>query len=107
MSYLHDTAAAMAEALADGSTTSVALTQLHLDRIAAVDTDVHAFLHVDAEGTEALPLVLGDVGGSVRKIADVADARLDGVAVAEVARDRPRLRGRLHDDEALRHGGTP
>ena len=29
---------------------SVEVTQAHLDRIAAVDGDVHAFLHVDAEG---------------------------------------------------------
>ena len=43
----------MAAALADGATTSVALTQAHLDRIAAVDGAVHAFLHVDAEGALA------------------------------------------------------
>jgi aspartyl-tRNA(Asn)/glutamyl-tRNA(Gln) amidotransferase subunit A len=43
----------MAEALAAGETTSVELTRAHLDRIAAVDTDVHAFLHVDAEGALA------------------------------------------------------
>ncbi len=42
-------AAEMASKLADGSLTSVELTQAHLDRIAAVDGDVHAFLHVNAE----------------------------------------------------------
>ena len=42
-------AAQMADALAAGETTSVELTQAHLDRIAAVDGDVHAFLHVNAE----------------------------------------------------------
>ena len=36
-----------------GETTSVELTQAHLDRIAAVDGDVHAFLHVDREGALA------------------------------------------------------
>lgn len=36
-----------------GETTAVALTQLHLDRIAAVDGDVHAFLYVDIEGALA------------------------------------------------------
>ena len=40
----------MASALAQGEITSVALTQLHLDRIASVDKDVHAFLHIDTEG---------------------------------------------------------
>ncbi|MSX66299.1 MAG: Asp-tRNA(Asn)/Glu-tRNA(Gln) amidotransferase subunit GatA, partial [Actinobacteria bacterium] len=36
-----------------GEITSVELTQLHLDRIAAVDTDVHAFLFVNNEGALA------------------------------------------------------
>ena len=40
----------MAEALAKKEITSVELTQLHLDRIDAVDSQVHAFLHVDREG---------------------------------------------------------
>jgi aspartyl-tRNA(Asn)/glutamyl-tRNA(Gln) amidotransferase subunit A len=44
------TASELAAALAAGETTSVELTQAHLDRIAAVDGDVHAFLHVDTEG---------------------------------------------------------
>jgi aspartyl-tRNA(Asn)/glutamyl-tRNA(Gln) amidotransferase subunit A len=43
----------MAAALANGETTSVALTQAHLDRIAEVDKDVHAFLYVDTEGALA------------------------------------------------------
>jgi aspartyl-tRNA(Asn)/glutamyl-tRNA(Gln) amidotransferase subunit A len=37
-------------ALEDGETTSVAITQAALDRIAEVDGAVHAFLHVDADG---------------------------------------------------------
>jgi aspartyl-tRNA(Asn)/glutamyl-tRNA(Gln) amidotransferase subunit A len=44
------TAAELADALAAGETTSVELTEAHLDRIASVDGDVHAFLHVDREG---------------------------------------------------------
>ena len=40
----------MAAKLSSGETTSVELTQAHLDRIAAVDTDVHAFLFVNTEG---------------------------------------------------------
>ncbi|MEY3794997.1 MAG: hypothetical protein RLZZ120_108 [Actinomycetota bacterium] len=47
---INKTAAQMAEALAKGETTSVELTQAHLDRIAAVDGQVKAFLHVDTEG---------------------------------------------------------
>ena len=43
-------AADLADALAAGETTSVELTQAFLDRIAAVDSEVHAFLHVDPEG---------------------------------------------------------
>ncbi|AEE46862.1 Asp-tRNA(Asn)/Glu-tRNA(Gln) amidotransferase subunit GatA [Cellulomonas fimi] len=41
-------AAALAEKLAAGEVTSVKVTQAHLDRIAAVDGAVHAFLHVSA-----------------------------------------------------------
>ena len=43
----------MAKALAAGDITSVALTQVHLDRITSVDTDVHAFLFVDTQGALA------------------------------------------------------
>ena len=51
MIYL--SAAHMAAKLAAGETTSVALTQSHLDRIEAVDADVHAFLFVDSQGALA------------------------------------------------------
>jgi aspartyl-tRNA(Asn)/glutamyl-tRNA(Gln) amidotransferase subunit A len=47
------TAVETARAVASGETTAVATTQAHLDRIAAVDGDVHAFLHVDVEGALA------------------------------------------------------
>jgi aspartyl-tRNA(Asn)/glutamyl-tRNA(Gln) amidotransferase subunit A len=43
------TATELAEALAAGETTSVAITQTHPDRIAEVDGDVYAFPHVDAK----------------------------------------------------------
>jgi len=43
-------AAALAAAVASGETSAVEVTRAHLDRIRAVDTAVHAFLHVDAEG---------------------------------------------------------
>ena len=44
------TAAELAVALARKELSAVEVTQAHLDRIAAVDGDVHAFLNVDAEG---------------------------------------------------------
>ncbi|MFM8191935.1 MAG: Asp-tRNA(Asn)/Glu-tRNA(Gln) amidotransferase subunit GatA, partial [Actinomycetota bacterium] len=40
----------MAQALSQGEISSVELTQAHLDQISTVDSDVHAFLHVDTEG---------------------------------------------------------
>jgi len=46
-------AAQLAAHLAAGEVSSVEVTQAHLDRIAAVDTDVHAFLHVSSESALA------------------------------------------------------
>ncbi|MFG6502357.1 Asp-tRNA(Asn)/Glu-tRNA(Gln) amidotransferase subunit GatA [Microbacterium sp. P05] len=43
------TAADLAAAIASGETSSVEATRAHLDRIAAVDPDVHAFLHVNEQ----------------------------------------------------------
>ncbi len=44
------TAADAAAKVASGEVSAVELTQAHLDRIAAVDDRVHAFLHVDTDG---------------------------------------------------------
>ena len=44
------TAAETAAAIAAGEVSAVEVTQAHLDRIAAVDGEVHAFLHVDTDG---------------------------------------------------------
>ncbi len=77
MSIITKTAAEMAAALADGTTTSLALTQAHLDRIAEVDGAVHAFLHVDAEGA------LAQAAASDARRADGTPASdLDGVPIA-------------------------
>ncbi|MGW5671408.1 Asp-tRNA(Asn)/Glu-tRNA(Gln) amidotransferase subunit GatA [Micromonospora sp. NPDC003776] len=46
-------AADIAGLVASGETSAVEVTQAHLDRIAAVDERVHAFLHVDTEGALA------------------------------------------------------
>ena len=43
----------LVDAMNSGDVSSVEVTQAHLDRIAAVDGDVHAFLHVDAAGALA------------------------------------------------------
>ena len=50
---IHATAAEMAKALAAKEISSVDLTKAHLDRIAEVDSQVKAFLHVDADGALA------------------------------------------------------
>src|SRR6476661_3883582 len=63
-------AAALAEKLAAREVTAVEVTQAHLDRIAAVDGQVHAFLHVNAE--EALAVA-----------AEVAAIRAAGGPAAE------------------------
>ncbi|MFC4021407.1 Asp-tRNA(Asn)/Glu-tRNA(Gln) amidotransferase subunit GatA [Micromonospora sp. GCM10011542] len=47
------TASEIAALVAGGETSAVEVTRAHLDRIAAVDDRVHAFLHVDSEGALA------------------------------------------------------
>ncbi|HEV2890048.1 MAG TPA: Asp-tRNA(Asn)/Glu-tRNA(Gln) amidotransferase subunit GatA [Frankiaceae bacterium] len=46
-------AADLASLVASGEASAVEVAQAHLDRIAAVDDKLHAFLHVDAEGALA------------------------------------------------------
>ncbi len=76
-SLIHRTAAELVDALAAGETTSVELTQAHLDRIAAVDGAVHAFLHVDAEGALAQA-----AESDARRAAGTPLSALDGVPIA-------------------------
>ena len=71
------TAAELADALAAGETTSVELTQAHLDRIGAVDGAVHAFLHVDTDGA----LEQAAASDARRASGNVASV-LDGVPIA-------------------------
>ena len=47
------TAGELARAIATGETSAVEVAKAHLDRIAAVDAAVHAFLHVDHDGALA------------------------------------------------------
>jgi aspartyl-tRNA(Asn)/glutamyl-tRNA(Gln) amidotransferase subunit A len=70
-------AADLADDLASGATTSVALTQASLDRIAAVDGAVHAFLHVDAEGALAQAAAADE-----RRASGQPASALDGVPIA-------------------------
>ncbi len=71
------TAAWLVEELAAGRATSVDVTQRHLDRIAEVDGQVHAFLHVDAEG--ALEQA---AASDARRAAGEPRSALDGVPIA-------------------------
>ena len=45
---------------ASGDISAVETTRAHLDRIAAVDERVHAFLHVDADGALAAAQAIDD-----------------------------------------------
>ena len=71
------TAAQMAQALAAGETTSVEITRAHLRRIELVDGDVHAYLHVDAEGALAQAAASDE-----RRAAGSPAHELDGVPIA-------------------------
>ena len=74
------TAAELGDLLARGEVSSVEITRAHLDRIAAVDSDVHAFLHInegaldsaaqtDAQRRDGAPL--GPLAGIPIAIKDV------------------------------------
>jgi aspartyl-tRNA(Asn)/glutamyl-tRNA(Gln) amidotransferase subunit A len=71
------TAAELAELLTSGGTTSVEVTEAHLERIAAVDGDVHAFLHVDADGALASARAADE-----RRASGAPASALDGVPIA-------------------------
>jgi aspartyl-tRNA(Asn)/glutamyl-tRNA(Gln) amidotransferase subunit A len=71
------TAAELADALAAGETSSVELTQAHLDRIGDVDGHVHAFLQVDADGALAQA-----EASDARRAAGTPSSTLDGVPIA-------------------------
>ncbi|QBR93966.1 Asp-tRNA(Asn)/Glu-tRNA(Gln) amidotransferase subunit GatA [Nocardioides euryhalodurans] len=71
------TAADLADAIAAREVSSVELTRAHLDRIAAVDPAVHAFLHVDTDGA------LAEAAASdARRSAGEPLSALDGVPIA-------------------------
>ena len=69
-------AAEMAAALSAGEVTSVELTQAHLDQIAKVDSDVHAFLHVDNDGANAQARAVDEKRKSGEKVSPLAGVPL-------------------------------
>jgi aspartyl-tRNA(Asn)/glutamyl-tRNA(Gln) amidotransferase subunit A len=76
-SLAHLDAADLVAALSSSETTSLEVTQACLDRIAAVDGAVHAFLHVDAEGA-----LRAARESDERRAAGRTSSVLDGVPVA-------------------------
>ena len=72
------TAAALAAEIAAGQVGAVEVAQAHLDRIAAVDGDVHAFLHVSGESALAQAQAVDDA--KVR--GDASASPLAGVPLA-------------------------
>ncbi len=56
-SLVRCTAAELAERIASGEVSSVEATRAHLERIADVDGDIHAFLHVNAAALDAAAAV--------------------------------------------------
>ena len=71
------TASELADLLAAGETTSTELTRGHLDRIADVDPDVHAFLYVDTRGAMAAAEESDE-----RRAAGGIRSALDGIPIA-------------------------
>ena len=73
---IHLTASDMASKLNAGETTSVELTQAHLDRIKEVDTEVHAFLYIDSEGALAQAAAVDAQRATGKKLAPLAGVPL-------------------------------
>jgi aspartyl-tRNA(Asn)/glutamyl-tRNA(Gln) amidotransferase subunit A len=81
------TAAELARAIATGETSAVEVAKAHLDRIAAVDAAVHAFLHVDHDGALAAARVVDERrrrGESLGPLAGVPLALKDIITTADM-----------------------
>ncbi len=74
---IRKSASELADLLASREASSVQIVEAHLDRIADVDANIHAFLHVDAEGALA---AARDV--DARRAADEPLSALAGVPIA-------------------------
>src|ERR1700679_3667575 len=86
------TAAEIAATIASGQASAVEVTQAHLDRIAAVDASVHAFLHVDTEGAIAAARAVDDAKADGRTLGPLAGVPLAMKDVV-VTRDLPTTAG--------------
>ncbi len=73
---IHLSAAETAAAIADGVVSAEDVTRAHLDRIAAVDGKVHAFLHVDADGALAAARSVDDKRAGGAKLGPLAGVPL-------------------------------
>ena len=69
---IQKSAAEMAAALAAKEISSVELTKAHLERIAAVDKEVHAFLHVDTDGALAQAKAIDDARAKGEQLSPLA-----------------------------------
>jgi aspartyl-tRNA(Asn)/glutamyl-tRNA(Gln) amidotransferase subunit A len=81
------TAAELARAIATGETSAVEVAKAHLDRIAAVDAVIHAFLHVDYDGALAAARVVDERrrrGESLGPLAGVPLALKDIITTADM-----------------------
>ncbi|MDX6202162.1 MAG: aspartyl-tRNA(Asn)/glutamyl-tRNA(Gln) amidotransferase subunit, partial [Frankiales bacterium] len=70
------TAARTAESISSGEVSAVEVTQAHLDRIAAVDGKVHAYLHVDTDGALASAAAVDARRGSGETLGPLAGVPL-------------------------------
>ena len=75
-SLVTKTAAELAGIVASGEASAVEVAQAHLDRIAAVDADVHAFLHVDTEGALAAASAVDEARAAGRPLGPLAGVPL-------------------------------
>ncbi len=74
---VHRSAAELAAFIAHGDVSATEIAQAHLDRIASVDGEVRAFLHVDADGAMAAAHAVDDARRSGERLGPLA-----GVPVA-------------------------
>jgi aspartyl-tRNA(Asn)/glutamyl-tRNA(Gln) amidotransferase subunit A len=84
---IESTATELGRRLAAGEVSAVEVAQSHLDRIAAVDERVHAFLHVDAEGALAAARAVDEArarGDELGPLAGVPVAVKDVIATRGV-----------------------
>src|SRR5262245_22116370 len=58
--FIRMSAAELGRAIAAGEATATEITRAHLDRVDAVDSRVHAYLHVDAEGAMSAARAVDD-----------------------------------------------